>query len=172
MAEGLKHRTWSGDRKRDRLGQICFCERGDEGGSGMKMPGRAGMKSAAGSSGFPVAGSRRTHFLRKLVASLLLLGALTQPVRAADVWHTAPLRAIYPMADGSFALLFANDSPACSSASPKYHWVTIGQNGMTEDGAKKIYAAAMLAFATSTTFSIVYSDSTSSCFVNRLYLGS
>jgi hypothetical protein len=111
---------------------------------------------------------------RRLTAATLPFVALlfSLPGQAADVWHTGTLRAIYPMADGSFALAFTTDAAACPAPpNPKYYYVTVGQNSVTEEASKKFYATALAAFLNGTPLSIVFSSNTTNCYVNRLFFG-
>jgi hypothetical protein len=104
---------------------------------------------------------------RRIIA--LSLCALSTSVQAADVWHTSTIKYLYPLADGSFVLTFETNASACSNANAsKYHYVTPTQNGMTEQGATKIYAAALMAKAAELSVQINFSDSTASCYINRL----
>lgn len=109
---------------------------------------------------------------RTRIAILLLASyALPAAAQAAEVWHTASIRSVYPLSDGSFVLTFETNAPACSNPNPyKYHHITPTQNGMTEEGAKKVYAAALVAKAASLPVQINFDDSTNLCYVNRMWL--
>ncbi len=88
---------------------------------------------------------------------------------AAPTWHTSTIRSVYPLSDGSVVLTFDSDSPNCSNASdPDYYYIRVGQNGMTSDGLKLLYAAALTAFTTGSRVSINYDDATTGCYINRL----
>lgn len=102
--------------------------------------------------------------------SYVLLTSFTTAVFAAPNWHTSTLHAVYPMADGSFILLFNTNAAACTNpnAPYKYHYVKVDQNGMTEAGAQKIYAAALMALAAGKTVTINFDDASDGCYVNRL----
>ncbi len=92
---------------------------------------------------------------------------------AAEIWHTSTIRVIYPLADGSFILVFNANSVSCSSASnPHYYYATVGQNGLTAEGSKKMYALATLAFATNKPISFAFDNATPNCYINRLHIGS
>ncbi len=79
------------------------------------------------------------------------------------------LKFVYPVGTGDFVLGFDMDSPQClASGSPKYMYVAVGQNGVTTDGAKKMFAAAMMAFALGKQISIAFDDGTVFCYINRL----
>lgn len=109
-----------------------------------------------------------TSRLTALIAFVFLALGLHARSEAADVWHTSTLKWVYPLADGSFVLTFNVDSSSCASSSPKYHYVAVGQNSVTEEGARKFYAAAMTALATRMTVQVNFSDASSACYVNRL----
>lgn len=75
------------------------------------------------------------------------------------------------MADGTVALGFTASAPVCNSAGPvRYMYLATGQNGMSADGFKNLYAAALTAFAAEKTVDIIYDDSSSYCYVNRLLI--
>lgn len=104
----------------------------------------------------------------EVFATILFLGLATTAM-AAPVWHTEKIERIYPYSDGSFVLIMANDSSACTStASPKYYHVQIGQNGVTELGLKNMLSVAMFAAAAELNVSINFDDSTNQCYINRL----
>src|SRR5262245_32884635 len=95
--------------------------------------------------------------------------SLAAPVRATEQYHTSTLQWIYPVSTGDFVLGFETSSSACTNPqSPKYMYVTVGQNGVTVEGAKKIYAAALVAFALGKSVSIAFDDATIYCYLNRL----
>ncbi len=107
-------------------------------------------------------------FKNIILVSLLFLPSLSM---AIGQWHTSTVKAVYPLANGSFVLSFNTDSPSCSnSTSPKYYYVTVQENGMTQEGAEKIYSAALAAGMGGKEVQINFEDATSGCYVNRLYL--
>ena len=109
----------------------------------------------------------RNQFPAAFAASLLLF---TAQASAADAVHTSRIRWVYPLADGqTFVLTFQVDAPSCTATgSPKYHYVTVGQNGVTAEGLKHLLAACLSAAAQGLTVSVVFDNATSSCHVNRL----
>ncbi len=102
------------------------------------------------------------------VASISML--FGEGVLAAEVWHTSTIKTVYPLASGGFVLIFNADSPACPhpNAVGKYHYVVPSQNDMTVEGAKKLYAAALLALAMDRAVTIAFEGSSAECYVNRL----
>ena len=105
--------------------------------------------------------------LTGVITSLVCLSA-----SAAEMW-AAPVKItrIYPLSDGSVVLTIDNDNNTCSSPSnPKYYQITVGQNGVTADALKNMLAVSLSAFAMNRSVSINFSDSSSYCYVNRLYI--
>ena len=88
---------------------------------------------------------------------------------AVERFHASTLKFVYPFGTGDFVLGFDNDSPQCTATgSPKYMFVAVGQYGVTAEGAKKMFATAMMAFALGKQVSIAFDDATVSCYINRL----
>lgn len=111
--------------------------------------------------------------MRRFLAGLLLSFAALVPgagiTFAADAVYTGPIRMLYPVADGTYVLIFNANMAACSGGTGyKYMYIRVGQNSVTTDGQKYIVATSMLAFATERAVSVVYDDSSSYCYVNRL----
>jgi hypothetical protein len=95
--------------------------------------------------------------------------AAVVPAGATERWHTSTLQWVYPLASGDFVIGFDADNSYCTSTNtPKYMYVAVGQNGVTAEGAKKIFAAALTALALGKTLSIAFDDGTASCYVNRV----
>jgi hypothetical protein len=105
------------------------------------------------------------------IACGLLLGIGTLSAGAAEVWHTAYVKRIYPTADGSVRLSFVTDHATCTNAdSPKVYYITVGQNSVTADGLKAMHATALTAFAMERQVSIAFDNATASCYINRLII--
>jgi hypothetical protein len=85
----------------------------------------------------------------------------------AETWFTSTIAYVYPFADGSFVLVFDDDSPSCQHAS-KYHRVAVNQNSVTEEGKRMMYASALAAKASGSRLSIAFDESNGNCYVNRL----
>jgi hypothetical protein len=66
-----------------------------------------------------------------------------------------------------FVLIFDTSAPDCASPN-HYHYVVPTQNGVTDEGAKRIYAAALSALAMDKTVQVNFDNATSACYVNRL----
>jgi hypothetical protein len=102
---------------------------------------------------------------RILIAALLLASV---SARAAEQWKGGTLKTVYPLASGDFVLIFDADAPECPAPGPgKYMYVIFGSNGLTAEGAKKIYSAALTALVARTIFYVAFDDATVYCYVNR-----
>ena len=92
---------------------------------------------------------------------------------AAEISLNATITTVYPLSDGSVIITFSAQSPSCTNgSSPKYHYISVGYNGVTQPGLKNLFAVAMLAFSTGKVVAVYFDDSTPNCFINRIYLGS
>ncbi len=100
-----------------------------------------------------------------MAALLMLAASLTF---ATERYHVSTLKFVYPLSNGDFVLGFDSDPSTCSSASsPKYIYVSVGQNGVTSTGSAKLFAAAMTALVTRQSVAAAFDDATSNCYVNR-----
>ena len=105
-----------------------------------------------------------------LSLAILALGSTT--ALAADAVYAGPIRMLYPNADGTYVLILNANMAACGGITGyKYLYIKAGQNGVTADGQKNIIATSMLAFAADRNTSIVYDDSTTNCWINRISVG-
>jgi hypothetical protein len=103
-----------------------------------------------------------------LFLALGLLGA-TGSVQATNVTHTSTIVRLYPFADGTYYLSFAADDPTCSNTSnPKRYLVEVGQNGMTSEGSKNIYASALFAMGLGKSVFITFNNVNADCAINRI----
>ena len=105
---------------------------------------------------------------RSIFACILLL--VGSPLWATEYAHTSTVAFVYPTSDGNFVVGFNTNHANCSNGSLpiKYHSITVGQNSVTADGAKKMYAALLVALSAGLTVSIHFDNGTSYCYVNRL----
>jgi hypothetical protein len=103
------------------------------------------------------------HFFS--VLTLLCTTAYSQ-----EVWHQGKIHSVYPLGDGSAAILFVIDSTQCTNTSTpnKYYHLTIGANGVTAAGFKNMYSTVLVAAATGKEIAIAFNSGTSSCDINRL----
>ncbi|AWF83392.1 response regulator receiver protein [Microbulbifer sp. A4B17] len=96
---------------------------------------------------------------------------LSFPAVAEEVWFTSTVTWIYPHGDGHFVITFADDSPSCTSGiNPKYHRVKVGENGVTKEGLNLMFSAALAGAAAGKEVRINFDDSSSSCYINRLFV--
>jgi hypothetical protein len=107
--------------------------------------------------------------LRSMAAFVLCALLVSQSAWSAETWHVSTLKMVYPQADGVFVLIFDTDAPNCSGVGPnKYHYVSPTHNGVTDEGAKRLYAAALTALAADKTVQVAFDNATTFCYVNRL----
>ncbi len=105
-----------------------------------------------------------------MLGASLLAYSMT-PAKAAPIWHSAKVATIYPMGNGDVVLTFDNDAPTCTNASnPKYYYMRVGANGMTQEGLENMLAVALTAANSGQTVTINFDDSSTGCFINRLYV--
>lgn len=111
-----------------------------------------------------------SSFIGLLATACLSLLAIAN-ASATERSHISTVKFVYPLASGDFVIGLDTDTTACTStSSPKYYFVTVGANGVTTEGSKKLYAAALTAITTRQTISLTFDDSTAYCYVNRLTL--
>ncbi len=108
------------------------------------------------------------RLLIKIALTLQLAAPLT--AGAAERWQAPTLNSVYPLGNGDFVILFDAESQSyCTASQPRrYYHVVVGQNGVNTEGAKQLYAAALLAMTTRLTVTLAFDDSTRYCYVNRL----
>jgi hypothetical protein len=108
--------------------------------------------------------------LRKLgTLFCLAMLAATSTSAWAETWHTARIKSVYPLANGSVVLIFVEDAPACPGSVPgKYHYISVGENGVTAEGVKMLMATALVALAMDKTVSVAFAEGSSGCYINRL----
>jgi hypothetical protein len=109
---------------------------------------------------------------RMLKSGWFSAGAMVMlPTQAAEVWIGSQVKWIYPIGNGQTVVLVLETEPAqCTSPSPKYLNVTVGQNGITQEGLRNILATASLAMATDKMLHVAFDDSTPACYVNRVFI--
>lgn len=105
---------------------------------------------------------------KKLFLSTLLLIS-TQSFAATEQWFMGTISALYPLSDGSFIVLFNEDSTECSDAG-KYHWVVVGQNNVTTEGAERMLSTVMAAGMANKQININFDKDSSKCYINRMQL--
>lgn len=105
----------------------------------------------------------------RIVQGLVPLLFLGNSAIAAEVWHTAYLKYVYPQANGSVVLVFTADSASCTSPNnPKYYSITVGQNSVTVDGLRAMHATALTAFAMERQVQFAFDNATANCYITRL----
>lgn len=112
------------------------------------------------------------NFGRRILLLVLWATSAAGIAQATERQIYSTVRLVYPQADGSFVVGIDTPSPYCNStyANPQYLFVAVGQFNVTAEGAEKIYAAALTAMTTGLAVVAAFDDSTSYCYVNRLYV--
>ena len=89
---------------------------------------------------------------------------------AEPTWHNNVLiKGIYPLSDGTVALMVDKDNPLCTStSSPKYYHLAENQQGVTSVGFMNIYGAALSAASKGKLVNINFESSDSNCWINRI----
>ena len=105
--------------------------------------------------------------MKSILAILLMLFSLKN--FAAGVWHTSTVDSVYLFAPGSLAVNFNTDSSSCpNTSSPKNYYVTVGQNGVTQEAQNKMYSALIAAGMAGKDVKIYFEDSSTGCYINRV----
>ncbi|ABD82270.1 hypothetical protein [Saccharophagus degradans] len=92
-------------------------------------------------------------------------------VFAENKWHQSTIKTIYPLANGDFVLIFNTDSLLCPvDNTGKYHYVRVGQNDVTSEGARNMLSVALAAAAMGKEVDINFDITDERCFINRLFI--
>ncbi|UTW46651.1 response regulator receiver protein [bacterium SCSIO 12696] len=90
---------------------------------------------------------------------------------ATPAWHTSKIKSVYPQANGRVVFTFVDDAPSCPNAnSPKYHYLSVGDNGVTQEGLNNMLSVALTAAATGREVAINFDADTNGCQINRLLI--
>jgi hypothetical protein len=101
--------------------------------------------------------------------AVLLIAIFSTHLLAQPTWHTSKISRVYPQADGRFVVIFESDNLSCTNANnPKYYYVGVGLNGVTEAGLTKIYSALLTAGASGREVTINFDSSSAYCEINRV----
>lgn len=107
----------------------------------------------------------------KRIGIFFILFLIAHTAFAEDKWHTSAISKIYPHADGTFVITFKNDAPDClGTGNPKYHYVRVGQNGVTDAGIGQMFSTALTAATSGKELTINFSTVDTQCYVNRLLI--
>ena len=113
------------------------------------------------------------NFVRLGLVSLGAFGLVASgSAAAANRYHAATIKTIYANDAGVVILSFDTESSYCTStASPKYYAINPTLTGVTPEGVKQMYAAALMAYSLGMPVTILFDDATSSCNVKQIILG-
>ncbi|MCP5079547.1 MAG: response regulator receiver protein [Psychromonas sp.] len=100
---------------------------------------------------------------------IFLLAIFSTHVLAQPTWHTSKVANVYPLSDGRVVVRFQSDHTGCTNGNtPKYYYLGVGHNGVTELGLKNMYSALLTAGASKKDVTINFDSATEYCEINRL----
>ena len=107
--------------------------------------------------------------MRSLLMAAAAAASISIPASAAEEWASSNVKFVYPLSNGGFVIAFVDSPAGCTNANnPKYLYVAVGSNGVTQDGAKMMLGVALTGFAAGKRVSAAFDNSTPNCYVNRL----
>ena len=101
-----------------------------------------------------------------VIAALSVSMGFSAQTRAAEAWVSSTITGIFPVGSGYFVLYFQAGSSCGGGATT----VTVGENGVTTDGAHMLLSVALTAFTAGKPVQVAYDNATSQCFVNRILM--
>ena len=104
--------------------------------------------------------------LVSIIAALTVSIGLVSQASATEAWTTSTITGVFPVGSGYFVLYFESGTSCGGGAAT----VTVGQNGMTTEGAHMLLSVALTAFTTSKPVQVAYDNATSQCYVNRILM--
>lgn len=104
------------------------------------------------------------------IASVALLASSGRAHAAIELSPSVPISAVLTNPSGGFLSLLPASNPACGSSGNQFN-VSIGQVGMTADGAKSALAVALTAYALSVPIRVYFDPSIAGCPVQQVILG-
>jgi len=106
---------------------------------------------------------------RKVFIAAVAAATFSIPASAAEEWASSNVKFVYPLSNGGFVIGLVDSPAGCTNANnPKYLYVAVGSNGVTQDGAKMMLSVALTGFAAGKRVSVNFDNSTPNCYVNRL----
>ena len=104
-----------------------------------------------------------------LVAMSLLLFSSLSP--AENVWKNSTyIEGVQALHTGGYILYLPPDSSLSCQEGGKLFYLAANQNGMTQEGLSNILSVALVAYTAKRQVSVLYDDSSSSCYVQQVYL--
>lgn len=104
----------------------------------------------------------------------IFLALMLLPVASAhaeNTWHTSKVKKIYPLGNGDIVLKFFDNHLKCNNNdTPGAFYLSVNQNKVTSDGFKNMLSVVLTAAATSKEVSVYFDASSSSCYINRLFV--
>lgn len=107
--------------------------------------------------------------MKKRISILALVFMPFLATAVEPVWFKSKIKKLYPLADGSIVVIFEDSSPSCTNTS-KYHHLSSGSNGMTEQGLERVYSALLVAASAKKVVNVNFDASSSLCHINRVLI--
>ena len=105
------------------------------------------------------------RFLTLFIFAFFSISVMATPEYS---WHTSKLELVYPTNDGNVILKFKDPSDC-----PKengYHYMVVGESGMTEQGLKNMLSVVLSAGAMDKRVAVNFDKADPNCAINRLYV--
>ncbi len=105
--------------------------------------------------------------MKKIFAILIITLASSQAF-SEHTWHSSKIKRIYPLANGSFIITFANPSSHCSR-SDNYHYISTDAGGVTQEGINSMLSVVLSAAAMGKVVNAYFDKDSNICSINRLH---
>lgn len=108
----------------------------------------------------------------KLILVIIFTGFYASFCFSASQSHLSEVARIQTQSNGDWIIFFKDQDPDCTSTNTpwKKHHVYVGKNGVDEDGSTKMLSLALTAAVSGKKVVVYFDDSSSECYVNRLYV--
>jgi hypothetical protein len=91
------------------------------------------------------------------------------PAAGAIDNHTSTLTRIIPAQDGQVEVLTNTNASSCNKGDNNFN-LKIGENSVTPEAARNIYAAFLFAMALGKTVTIYFNENSAQCYVQRVHV--
>jgi hypothetical protein len=101
--------------------------------------------------------------------AIFLISTMSFSINAGATWHTSQVNTIYPLSNGTIVLTFKTHNTQCTNSS-KYHYITVGKNGVKAEAMPNILSVALTAATLGKPLTINFESSGPECYINRVFL--
>lgn len=113
--------------------------------------------------------ARLTSIIASITALCGLIAPLGTATAAIELSAQLHINAILSAPQGGFLLLLPASNPACGNSGNQFY-VTVGQVGMTAEGAKAALAVALTAYALKKPIRVYFDPAISGCPVQWIWI--